>query len=87
VSIPYESPARATDLSGLPPVWINVGSAELLRDEDVASESKMWEQGGQVELHIWPGGWHAFDRFAPQSKLAKLCLKTHMPWLKRMLAL
>ena len=33
---PYAAPARATDLSGLPPAFIDVGSAETFRDEDVA---------------------------------------------------
>ena len=32
---PYAAPARATDLSGLPPAFIDVGSAETFRDEDV----------------------------------------------------
>lgn len=30
----YEAPGRATDLSGLPPTYIDVGSADLFRDED-----------------------------------------------------
>ncbi|MFD6974554.1 alpha/beta hydrolase fold domain-containing protein [Streptomyces sp. NPDC059949] len=33
---PYAAPARATDLSGLPPAYIEVGSAETFRDEHVA---------------------------------------------------
>ena len=65
----YEAPARATDLSGLPPTRLDVGSAELFRDEVVAYASKMWEHVDQVELHVWPGGWHAFDVFAPNSAL------------------
>lgn len=32
----YAAPARATDLSGLPPAFIDCGSAEVFRDEDVA---------------------------------------------------
>jgi hypothetical protein len=32
----YAAPARATDLSGLPDTWIDVGSVELFRDECVA---------------------------------------------------
>ncbi|MEV4350442.1 alpha/beta hydrolase fold domain-containing protein [Actinoplanes sp. NPDC049596] len=30
---PYVSPARAADLSGLPPTYVDAGSAELFRDE------------------------------------------------------
>jgi acetyl esterase/lipase len=36
---PYAAPARATDLSGLPPAFIHGGSAETFRDEDVAYAS------------------------------------------------
>jgi acetyl esterase/lipase len=79
----YEAPARATDLSRLPPTKIDVGSTERFRDEDVAYASKMWEHGGQVELHVWPRAWHEFDRLVPQSALAKSCLETRMAWLKR----
>jgi len=82
----YEVPTRATDLSGLPPTWLDVGSAELFRDEVVAYASKMWEQGGQAELHVWPGGWHSFDGFAPNSALAKVCHETLLAWMKRILA-
>ncbi|KAJ3135379.1 hypothetical protein HK100_002780 [Physocladia obscura] len=32
----YASPSRATDLSGLPPTFIDVGSAEVFRDEAIA---------------------------------------------------
>ena len=35
----YAAPSRATDLSGLPPTFIDVGTAEVFRDEDVAYAS------------------------------------------------
>ena len=43
---PYAAPARAADLSGLPPAFIDVGSAETFRDEDVAYASRIWQAGG-----------------------------------------
>src|SRR5205823_2536521 len=43
----YAAPARATDLSGLPPAYIECGSAEVFRDEDVAYASAIWAAGGQ----------------------------------------
>ena len=51
---PYAAPARAADLSGLPPAFIDVGSAETFRDEDVAYASRIWQAGGSAELHVWP---------------------------------
>lgn len=38
---PYAAPARADDLSGLPPAFIDVGSAETFRDEDVTCASRI----------------------------------------------
>ncbi len=49
----YVAPARATDLSGLPMTFIEVGSAEPLRDEGVAYATKLWEHGNKAELHVW----------------------------------
>lgn len=79
----YAAPARATDLSGLPPAWVDVGGAEMFRDEDVAYAQKLAEFGVPVELHVWPGGWHAFDANAPDTALAKACIEVRMSWLRR----
>lgn len=65
------APARATDLSGLPPTFIDVGTAEVFRDEDVAYASLIWAAGGVAELHVWPGGFHGFDMMAPQAALSQ----------------
>jgi acetyl esterase/lipase len=81
----YNAPARATDLSGLPPAFIDVSDAELFRDEDVAYASKLWAAGVHAELHVYPGGWHAFDGFAPSAAISKSCLAARMAWLKRIM--
>lgn len=49
----YVAPSRATDLSGLPRTYIEVGSAEPFREEDVAYATKLWECGVDAELHVW----------------------------------
>ncbi|WAA66271.1 alpha/beta hydrolase [Microbacterium oxydans] len=81
----YAAPARATDLSGLPPAFIDCGSAEVFRDEDVAYASKLWEAGVQAELHVWAGGFHAFEAFAPQSAVAQAMLAARDSWVNRLL--
>jgi len=53
----YAAPSRAKDLSGLPQAFIDVGSCEPFRDEDVPYAAKLWECGVQCELHVWPGAW------------------------------
>ncbi|MGY1636614.1 alpha/beta hydrolase [Geodermatophilus sp. SYSU D00742] len=83
---PYAAPARATDLSGLPPAFVDVGSAETFRDEDVAYATRIWQAGGQAELHVWPGGFHGFDGFAPEAAISREARAARTRWLRRLLA-
>ncbi|MFF0459502.1 alpha/beta hydrolase [Streptomyces mexicanus] len=83
---PYAAPARAEDLSGLPPAFLDVGSAETFRDETVAYASRIWQAGGVAELHVWPGGFHGFDAFTARSALARAARGAHLDWLRRLLA-
>ncbi|ANS69786.1 esterase/lipase [Streptomyces lincolnensis] len=82
----YAAPARAEDLSGLPPAFLDVGSAETFRDEVVAYASRIWQAGGVAELHVWPGGFHGFDGFAPQAALSQAARTAQLEWLRRLLA-
>ncbi|MBT2382401.1 alpha/beta hydrolase [Streptomyces sp. ISL-11] len=82
---PYAAPARATDLSELPPAYIEVGSAETFRDEDVAYAHAIWQAGGQAELHVWPGACHGFDTFAPRAALSQDARDARTRWLRRIL--
>ncbi|MCT9083782.1 alpha/beta hydrolase [Streptomyces fulvoviolaceus] len=81
----YAAPARAEDLSGLPPAFLDVGSAETFRDEAVAYASRIWQAGGVAELHVWPGGFHGFDGFAPQAALSQAARAAQLAWLRRLL--
>ncbi|MER6446561.1 alpha/beta hydrolase [Streptomyces venezuelae] len=83
---PYAAPARATDLSGLPPAFIDVGSVETFRDEDVAYADAIWRAGGQAELHVWPGAFHGFDGLAPEAALSRDARDARTRWLRRVLA-
>jgi acetyl esterase/lipase len=83
---PYAAPARATDLSGLPPAFIEAGSVEVFRDEAVDYASRIWQAGGQAELHIWPGGCHGFDEIVPDAPLSRDARAARLNWLRRVLA-
>jgi acetyl esterase/lipase len=82
---PYAAPARATDLSGLPPAFIDVGSADSFRDEDVDYATRIWQAGGVAELHVWPGGYHGFDGIVPQAAMSKAAVAARADWLRRLL--
>jgi acetyl esterase/lipase len=60
---PYASPIYA-DPRGLPPVLIQAGGDEILRDDAVRMAGKMRAAGCDVELHVWPGMPHVFQLFA-----------------------
>jgi acetyl esterase/lipase len=81
----YESPSRETDLSNLPPAYIEVGSAEAFRDEAVAYASGIWAAGGVADLHVWAGGFHLFDVFAPDTTISRAARAARTSWLKRTL--
>lgn len=82
----YAVPARATDLRGLPATYLDVGSSEIFRDEVVDYASRLWQAGGDCELHVWPGGFHAFDIFASHTALARGMIAARDDWLRRRIA-
>ncbi|GAA1661719.1 alpha/beta hydrolase [Microbacterium lacus] len=81
----YAAPARAADLSGLPPTFIDAGSAEVFRDEAVDYASRIWAAGGSAELHIWSGGFHGFEGFAPHAALSIASAAARDSWVARLL--
>ena len=81
----YAAPGRATDLSGLPPTFIDVGSAETFRDEDIDYAVRIWRAGGDAELHVWPGGAHGFDALVPEAELSRDAKAARARWPKRLL--
>jgi acetyl esterase/lipase len=82
---PYAAPARATDLSGLPPAFIDVTSAETFRDEDVAYATRIWLAGGPAELHVWPGGFHGSAGMVPGAAISRAAVAAQRTWLRRLL--
>lgn len=54
----YAVPARAADLSGLPPAYISIMEFDPLRDEGIDYALRLLRAGIQVELHTFPGTFH-----------------------------
>ena len=52
------------DLKGLPPLLIHVGSDEVLLDDATRLAERARAAGLDVELRVWDGMWHVFQRFA-----------------------
>jgi acetyl esterase/lipase len=82
---PYAAPTRATDLAGLPPAYLEVGSSEVFRDETLDYAAQLAQAGVPMEVHSWNGGFHAFELFAPDAELSKACLAARTSYLRRAL--
>ena len=60
---PFASPLYA-NLKGLPPLCIQVGSAEILLDDATRLAKRAKEAGVEVQLDIWQEMIHVFQAFA-----------------------
>ncbi|KAM0426578.1 hypothetical protein ACHAPT_008270 [Fusarium lateritium] len=58
---PYAVPARASSLRDLPPTYIEVGTLDLFRDENIEYAARLAKDDVEVEFHLWPGLPHGFD--------------------------
>lgn len=58
---PYASAARAEDLRGLPPTYVEVGNLDLFVDEDVAYAHRLIGAGVPTELHVIAGAVHGYN--------------------------
>jgi monoterpene epsilon-lactone hydrolase len=69
---PYASPVYA-DLHGLPPLFIQAGSTEVLLDDARRVAETARSAGVSVELQIWPNMphvWQIFTPFIPEARRA-----------------
>lgn len=64
----YAAPARATDLSGLPPTLIQVGELDTFRDEDIDYATRLLQAGVPTELHVYPGAYHGWELVNPTAE-------------------
>jgi acetyl esterase/lipase len=81
----YASASRATDLTGLPPAYIAVGEIDLFALEDIEFARRLIDAGVCTELHVYPGGCHAFDMMAPDAVISQQFTSDFNRALKRAL--
>ncbi|WP_433468866.1 alpha/beta hydrolase [Spirillospora sp. CA-128828] len=55
---PYAAPARAEDLSGLPPAYVTACEFDPLRDEGLTYAQRLIQAGVPTEVHHYPGTFH-----------------------------
>jgi acetyl esterase/lipase len=81
--IPYTAaPARAEDLTGLPPAFVSVGTVDGFLDEDVDYALRLNHAGIPTELHLYPGACHGYQ-MAVDSEIARQSARDAQDWLRR----
>ena len=64
------APARAKDLTGIAPAYVECGELDIFRDEDIEYARRIAAAGSSIELHIHPGAPHGFERLGAGSDVA-----------------
>jgi acetyl esterase/lipase len=82
----YSAPARRDDVSGLPPTWIGVGSADLFHDECVDYADRLRAAGVPTKLEIVPGGFHGFDVVGAQTFVVRRFVADQLAAMRQLLA-
>ncbi|MGN7477460.1 alpha/beta hydrolase [Solibacillus silvestris] len=67
----YAAPARAEDYSDLPPTFTCIGDLDPFRDETITYVQKLRQSDVPTEFHLYPGGFHGFESFAPQASISQ----------------
>ena len=80
----FAAPARATDLSGLPPTFMICGALDLFVEENLEYARRLIRAGVPTELHIYPGAPHGF-MFVPTAQVTRTYARDSLGALSRAL--
>jgi triacylglycerol lipase len=81
---PYAAAARASDVSRLPPTFIGTGALDLFLEENLEYARRLTRAGVPVELHVYPGAFHAFN-LMPGARTAEAARRDSREALRRAL--
>jgi acetyl esterase/lipase len=82
----HAAPARRSDLRGLPPTWIGVGTLDLFHEEDVAYAERLRAAGVATTLEVVPGAFHGFDVVLPKARVSEAFLVSQLSAMRAALA-
>jgi len=83
---PLVSPVFA-DVTGLPPIYIQVGEDEILLSDSTRIAGKIEQTGGEVTLEVWPEMWHVFQVFVHQMPESREAIRKVSPFVRQQLGL
>lgn len=79
------APLEEPDVAGMPPTYLDAGSAELFRDSIVAFATRLWAAGVRAELHVWSGAFHGSDGVVEGAAVSRESHRARREWLRRLL--
>lgn len=82
----YAAPARATDVSGLPKTYIDIGGLDLFRDEVLAFGARLAAANVEVEMHLYPGVPHGWEWMTPEIAVTKVAMENRCKALRDLYA-
>lgn len=82
----YTPPGERQDIPELEPTYLDAGSAELFRDSITMFATALWHRGNRAELHVWSGGFHAFDSAAEDVACSAEAHRVRGDWIRRWLS-
>ena len=83
---PYLAPARASDLRGLPPCYLEIAEIDNLRDEAIEYGMRLMQAGVRTEMHVYPGAFHASTVVLPGAAISRRAIADSTAALKAALA-
>ena len=81
------APARAGDLTGLPPAWMGVGTLDLFIGEDVDYARRLAAAGVGCDISLVEGAFHGFDVVRPKAPVSRRFRAEQIDALRRALEL
>ncbi|MGR3322210.1 MAG: alpha/beta hydrolase [Pseudooceanicola sp.] len=79
-------PARRTDMAGLAPAWIGVGSIDLFAGENLDYARRLLAAGVECEFLMIPGAYHAFQKVVPDAPVSRAFEASYLEALRRAFA-
>jgi acetyl esterase/lipase len=79
-------PALADDLSGLPAVFLDVGTVDLFRDDTMNFAQRLMTGGVPCELHVYPGVYHGSEFLDTEPPLSQRMIAARHAFLRRALS-
>lgn len=68
---PYAAPARMTNATAMPPLYLEALELDIFRNEDIEYARRTAAAGVSTELHVHPAVPHAFETIAYDSAVAR----------------